>query len=230
VRRLSLSAPDPREDALARAALFEKATAAGLDRLGEHLGDDDPYDTMDALRTRVALRNTAAWERLGGNDAAEETPSEAYSRLRKEMLDAERKKVLQVRGTGAIPHEVVEDVLTSLDIEESMLDIRTERLAELENAGTVSGVTGTIRQCDHLEAAPRDVESRVQGECEDCVRDGFTSWVHLRKCLTCGHLGCCDSSPRRHASAHFEEVEHPVMRSAEPGEEWRWCFVDSRLG
>jgi monovalent cation/hydrogen antiporter len=230
VRRLKLSAPDPREDALARAALFEKATAAGLERLEEHIGDDDPFDTMDALRNRVALRNTAAWERLGGNTSAEETPSEAYARLRKEMLDAERAKVLQVRGTGAIPHEVVEDVLTSLDIEESMLDIRTERLAELENADTVSGVTGTIAQCEHLRAAPRDIESHVPGECEDCVRDGFTSWVHLRKCLACGHLGCCDSSPRRHASAHFEEVEHPVMRSAEPGEEWRWCFVDSRLG
>jgi Na+/H+ antiporter len=230
VRRLRLPAPDPREDALARAALFEKSTAAGLERLEEHIGDEDPFDTVGALRARAAQRNTAAWERLGGNSSSDETPSEAYSRLRLEMLDAERAKVLHVRGTGKIPHEVVEDVLTALDIEESMLDIRTERLAELENAQTVSGIAGTIAPCDHLEAAPRDVESAVEGECEDCVRDGFTQWVHLRKCLTCGHLGCCDSSPRRHASAHFDEVEHPVMRSAEPGEEWRWCFVDSRLG
>jgi Na+/H+ antiporter len=230
VRRLRLPAPDPREDALARAALFEKATAAGLARLDEHVGDEDPFDTVGALRTRAAQRNTAAWERLGGTSTEEETPSEAYSRLRLEMLGAERDKVLQVRNTGAIPHEVVEDVLTALDIEESMLDIRTERRAEVAEADTVRGVTGTISACQHLEEAPRDVESAVEGKCEDCVRDGFTSWVHLRKCLTCGHVACCDSSPRRHASAHFDDSSHPVMRSAEPGEEWRWCFVDGRLG
>jgi hypothetical protein len=70
----------------------------------------------------------------------------------------------------------------------------------------------------------------VERECEDCVRDGFTQWVHLRKCLECGHMACCDSSPRQHASRHFDGTGHPVMRSAEPGEEWRWCFVDNRLG
>jgi monovalent cation/hydrogen antiporter len=230
VRRLRLPPPDPREDALARAALFEKATAAGLSRLEEHTGDEDPFDTVGALRTRAAQRNTAAWERLGGTSTEEETPSQAYSRLRLEMLGAERDKVLQVRRTGAIPHEVIEDVLTALDIEESMLDIRTQRESELEEGDTVKGVAGTISACEHLEEAPRDVESAVEGICEDCVRDGFSSWVHLRKCLTCGHVACCDSSPRRHASAHYEEVRHPVMRSAEPGEEWRWCFVDGRLG
>jgi CPA1 family monovalent cation:H+ antiporter len=146
------------------------------------------------------------------------------------MLDAERDKVLQVRSTGAIPHEVVEDVLTALDVEESMLDIRAERRSELEQADVVRGTTGTIAACDHLQAAPRDVASDVDGVCEDCVREGRSVWVHLRRCLSCGHMACCDSSPRRHASAHFEETEHPVMRSAEPGEEWRWCFVDNRLG
>lgn len=230
VRRLRLPAPDPREDALARAALFEKATAAGLERLEQHIGEDDPYNTVEALRQRSAQRNTAAWERLGSTHPEDETPSEAYTRLRLEMLDAERAKVLHVRSTGAIPHEVVEDVLAALDVEESMLDVGNERLAELENAETVSGVAGTIAPCEHLEAAPRDVDSAVEGECEDCVRDGFTAWVHLRKCLTCGHVACCDSSPRRHASAHFAEAGHPVMRSAEPGEDWRWCFVDNRLG
>ncbi len=231
VRRLRLSAPDPREDALARAALFEKATAAGLERLEEHLGDEDPFDTMAALRHRAAQRNTAAWERLGGTHLDEETPSEAYSRLRLEMLDAERARVLHVRSTGTIPHEVVEDVLAALDVEESMLDVHHERLEHLEGAEVVSGVTGTTYSCEHLDEAPRDVESAsTEGECEDCVRDGFTNWVHLRKCLTCGHLACCDSSPRRHASVHFEGSGHPVMRSAQTGEEWRWCFVDGRLG
>jgi monovalent cation/hydrogen antiporter len=231
VRRLRLPAPDPREDALARAALFEKASAAGLERLDAHTGDDDPFDTVAALRSRAAQRNTAAWERLGGTHPDEETPSEAYARLRLEMLAAERDKVLKVRSTGTIPHEVVEDVLAALDVEESMLDIRNERLAEIEEADTVSGVTGTTYSCEHLDDAPRDVESDGQdGECQDCVRDGSTNWVHLRKCLACGHIGCCDSSPRHHASRHFEDVGHPVMRSAEPGEEWRWCFVHDRLG
>jgi CPA1 family monovalent cation:H+ antiporter len=230
VRRLRLPAPDPREDALARAALFEKASAAGLERLELHHDDDDPFNTVQSLRDRAMQRNTAAWERLGGTSPDEETPSESYARLRLEMLDAERSKVLHVRSTGTIPHEVVEDVLATLDVEESMLDIRTPRRAEAEHADTVSGIAGTIAVCEHLEAAPRDVESRVERECEDCVRDGFTQWVHLRKCLECGHMACCDSSPRQHASKHFGETRHPVMRSAEPGEEWRWCFLDNRLG
>jgi CPA1 family monovalent cation:H+ antiporter len=94
----------------------------------------------------------------------------------------------------------------------------------------VRGHIGTIAACEHLEEAPHDVESRVTDVCEDCIEEGLTTWVHLRRCLSCGHLACCDSSPRRHATAHFQEVGHPVMRSAEPGEEWRWCFVDNRLG
>lgn len=231
VRRLRLPSPDPREDALARAALFEKASAAGLERLEMHRDDDDPFHTLAALRDRAAQRNTAAWERLGSTSPDEETPSESYTRLRLEMLDAERDKVLGVRSTGRIPHEVVEDVLAALDIEESMLDVRTQRRAEFEEAHeTISGRVGTIAACRHLEVAPRDVESSVQRECQDCVVEGRTAWVHLRKCLTCGHMACCDSSPRQHASRHYDSDHHPVMRSAEPGEEWRWCFVDNRLG
>lgn len=61
--------------------------------------------------------------------------------------------------------------------------------------------------------------------CEDCLRTG-DEWVHLRLCLTCGHVGCCDSSPNRHARKHFERSRHPIIQSFEPGEDWRWCFVD----
>jgi monovalent cation/hydrogen antiporter len=230
VRRLGLPSPDPREDALARAALFEKASAAGLEYLDLHRDEPDPYGTLAELRRRGTQRNTAAWERLGGTPVDEETPSEAYARMRLEMLQVEREKVLHVRSTGAIPHEVVADVLAALDVEESMLDVRTERLADLRSDGVVSGRVGTISACEHLQQAPHDVDSSVDGACEDCVEEGLTSWVHLRRCLTCGHMACCDSSPRRHASAHFGRVGHPVMRSAEPGEDWRWCFVDNRLG
>lgn len=77
--------------------------------------------------------------------------------------------------------------------------------------------------CTHLDAAT--VDPAGTSVCEDCVREG-TQWVHLRACLVCGHVACCDNSPRRHATAHFHGSAHPLMRSVEPGEEWAWCYVD----
>ncbi len=77
--------------------------------------------------------------------------------------------------------------------------------------------------CAHLELV-LDLGPRTQG-CEECLRLG-ERWVHLRLCLTCGHVGCCDSSRRRHAIAHFWATSHPIVRSLEPGETWRWCYVD----
>jgi uncharacterized UBP type Zn finger protein len=65
--------------------------------------------------------------------------------------------------------------------------------------------------------------------CAQCHAAGESNWAHLRMCLTCGHVGCCDSSPHQHATAHFQQTGHPVMRSIEPGEAWRWCYVDSEL-
>ena len=70
----------------------------------------------------------------------------------------------------------------------------------------------------------RDVTPSSKG-CEDCLKMGGR-WLHLRLCLTCGHVGCCDSSPNKHASAHFRAVKHPIVQSFEPGEDWRWCYVD----
>lgn len=61
--------------------------------------------------------------------------------------------------------------------------------------------------------------------CEECLKMG-DSWVHLRLCETCGHVGCCDSSKNRHATKHFRKTKHPIMRSLEPGEDWGWCYVD----
>jgi len=68
------------------------------------------------------------------------------------------------------------------------------------------------------------VKASAKG-CEDCLKTGGR-WVHLRLCLTCGHVGCCDSSPHKHASAHFRASTHPIVQSFEPGEDWRWCYVD----
>ena len=75
----------------------------------------------------------------------------------------------------------------------------------------------------HLAWA-RPVQPRSSG-CEECLQLG-SPWVHLRLCLTCGHVGCCDSSPLRHARAHAHVVGHPIVQSLEPGEDWRWCYVD----
>lgn len=65
--------------------------------------------------------------------------------------------------------------------------------------------------------------------CQDCAALGEIVWSHLRMCLTCGHVACCDSSPHRHATGHFGASGHPVMRSYEPGEAWRWCYLDRRI-
>ena len=77
--------------------------------------------------------------------------------------------------------------------------------------------------CEHLNTI-QDVTPRTTG-CEECLQMG-DRWVHLRMCQSCGKVGCCDSSPNRHASRHAAEEGHPVLRSVEPGEEWSWCAVD----
>ena len=77
--------------------------------------------------------------------------------------------------------------------------------------------------CTHLDRI-HEVTPSAPG-CEDCLKTGGT-WVHLRLCRTCGHMGCCDSSPAKHATAHFHAQEHPVVQSAEPGESWLWCYSD----
>jgi uncharacterized UBP type Zn finger protein len=82
------------------------------------------------------------------------------------------------------------------------------------------------RECTHLGQI-NDVEPSAEG-CEECLQMGDT-WVHLRECLTCGHVGCCDSSKNKHAHRHADEAGHPIVRSFEPGEDWRWCFVDEVL-
>ncbi|MFJ6215391.1 UBP-type zinc finger domain-containing protein [Streptomyces sp. NPDC092296] len=79
--------------------------------------------------------------------------------------------------------------------------------------------------CAHLADAGSPEPQSTAG-CQDCLAAGLHDWVHLRECLTCGRVGCCDSSPRKHATAHFHDTGHPVIRSAESGEQWRWCYVD----
>lgn len=85
--------------------------------------------------------------------------------------------------------------------------------------------------CGHLKKfAARDREPVIPSSmgCKECLEDG-DSWVHLRLCLTCGHVGCCDDSPNRHATRHYHAAKHPVIKSFEPGEDWAWCFVDEEM-
>ncbi|MEO6835821.1 MAG: UBP-type zinc finger domain-containing protein [Candidatus Tumulicola sp.] len=78
--------------------------------------------------------------------------------------------------------------------------------------------------CKHIREAGDPAPSTPQG-CEECLKAGDT-WVHLRLCRTCGHVGCCDSSINKHATKHFHATRHPVIRSYQPGESWQWCYVD----
>ena len=77
--------------------------------------------------------------------------------------------------------------------------------------------------CTHLQFVKTD-KGRTQG-CEECLASGDT-WVHLRLCRTCGHVGCCDDSKNKHATKHFHATKHPIITSFEPGETWSWCYVD----
>jgi uncharacterized UBP type Zn finger protein len=78
-------------------------------------------------------------------------------------------------------------------------------------------------ECAHLDQIR--ITNAEKHVCEDCVKTG-DRWVHLRLCLECGHVGCCDSSKNKHATKHFRSTKHPLVRSAEPGEAWVWCYVD----
>ena len=77
--------------------------------------------------------------------------------------------------------------------------------------------------CSHLDQI--QVRTTNRRGCEECLKSG-DSWVHLRLCMECGHVGCCDSSKNKHATKHFHGTRHPLARSIEPGESWIWCFVD----
>jgi uncharacterized UBP type Zn finger protein len=86
-------------------------------------------------------------------------------------------------------------------------------------------MSATQPSCTHLDTITvTELPASVDG-CEECLRQGGV-WLHLRICLECGHVGCCDDSPGKHATAHAESSEHPLIRSLEPGEAWSWCFVD----
>jgi monovalent cation/hydrogen antiporter len=119
---------------------------------------------------------------------------------------------------------VARSIMAMLDVEESTLDLVGRRDDVLDRVEDLTGHT-LSGSCGHLSVAPTVTQPQTPDGCAECLRDGIR-WVHLRLCLTCGQVGCCDSSIGRHAQAHYAGTDHPVMRSFEPGEAWRWCYVD----
>ncbi len=85
--------------------------------------------------------------------------------------------------------------------------------------------SGEDTGCVHLQEVREDVRARTPAGCEECLRMG-SDWVHLRLCLSCGHVGCCDNSRHKHATKHYHQTQHPLIQSFEPGEDWAWCYVD----
>jgi CPA1 family monovalent cation:H+ antiporter len=227
VRRVHLPGPDAARDALQEAALLSRAARAGIARLEELRADGDEPDVIGRLERGATNRANAAWERFGRGSQSGETPSEAYRRLRLEMLRAEKAVVLDARDTGSADDDVLREVLKVLDTEESTLDRLVDRSLEADREVASSGMGEAL--CSHLDESPQAMRPRTPDGCESCLEQG-TRWVHLRLCLTCGRVGCCDSSPEHHADRHYDETGHPVMRSFEPGESWRWCYPDQLLG
>ena len=226
VRRLGLSGPDPAEDHLQEASVLQRASSRGVEALDQALTGDEPEAVVERLRERSSQRAEAAWERLGN---MAHPPSVVYARLREQMLEAERAEVVRIRDEGLVAHDVLREVMLILDLEESLIErvqtsVSEERLNELTTPHPVANAA-----CDHLAELTELPPPTTPEGCEECLRDG-TDWVHLRLCVSCGHVGCCDSSPNRHAGAHHSQTSHPVIRSFETGEGWRWCFVDEQLG
>jgi CPA1 family monovalent cation:H+ antiporter len=219
-RRLGVRGPDPREDALQEAMVTQRSINAGIDALkaAAEPGDEEMVKRMKlAAKQRIDL----AWERLGQDDC-NETRGRAYRRLRMAGMTGERTKLLEIRDRGFADHEVLSSLLVELDVEEATLENRESREREVREAPARPDGDAP---CVHLGQVPAEVDFEAHGDCADCVRLGLEP-VELRMCLDCGHIACCDSSVGKHATAHFRATGHPVMRSIEPGEHWRWRYVD----
>ncbi|MEO6019136.1 MAG: Na+/H+ antiporter [Knoellia sp.] len=226
-RALGVRGPDPRQDALQEATVVQAATGAGLRSLEEE-PDLDPV-VAQQLRENAEIRVNRIWERLGTLGPGEaEPPTETRRRLRLVMLEAERRELVRIRDEDAVDHEILSSVMNQLDAEEAALTWSTARAARLRDAPVLTP-DQVSPGCEHLTSEPDCAVPLSAEGCEDCLREGLM-WVHLRVCVSCGNVGCCDSSQGRHASKHFTTSGHPVMRSLEPGEAWRWCFIDEVLG
>lgn len=145
------------------------------------------------------------------------------------MIKRERDELLRIRKLGTVDQTVLGLVMNSLDVEESILDRMYEDATTADREIELRPTTDPEAACEHLAEACTVPTPLTPTGCEECLADG-TDWVHLRLCMACGHVGCCDSSVGMHGTQHFRDSGHPVMRSFEPGEAWRWCFIDQANG
>ncbi len=229
VTLLKVRGPDQAQDALQQALVMQRAVEAGRARLDEVTGPDAPPDVVASLRAWGERLAHSIWERLARSRPDEETPAAAFRRLRIAMLTAERDVVVTVHRSGKVPADVLQGVLDRLDQEEALLSSFAER--DAARGDDVLRAPHASNACAHLaDEALLTSPATDPDACVDCLAIDERSWVALRMCLRCGHVACCDSSPNRHAEAHFHSSRHPVMRSIELGEAWRWCYVDSTLG
>ncbi len=226
VRRLGVSGPDAAQDALQQAMVLQRAVDAGQERLVQRAGDAPP-EVVETLRQWTDRFAQSVWERLRTNESLTEPPARAFRRLRLEMLDAEREVVVRVHRSGAVAAEVLGEVLARLDQEEAMLEGLS--IEDAEPSTTATAPSPIEAACEHLATTDVPVPLTPDG-CQECLEEQRSDWVALRLCLTCGHIGCCDSSPLRHADVHHGQTGHPVIRSFELSESWRWCYVDRVLG
>ncbi|KQV75754.1 sodium:proton antiporter [Aeromicrobium sp. Root344] len=224
VRWLKVPGPDIQEDHLQEATVLQSVTDAGMAYLDDEVDDSVSDAVMHRLRERAIDRTNAVWERLGGA----ETPSAQYSRIRGEMIRRERDELLRIRKLGTVDQAVLAQVMNALDVEESILDVASqdESTADREEDLRPSDPGAP---CEHLANACSLPNPVTPTGCEECLAEGG-DWVHLRLCMDCGHVGCCDSSVGKHATQHYESAQHPVIRSFEPGEAWRWCYIDQANG
>ncbi|PRY48055.1 sodium/proton antiporter (CPA1 family) [Knoellia remsis] len=228
-RRLDVRGPDPREDALQEASVVQFTTGAGLRALDAEVTPDTDDVVVADLRSQAEQRVNRIWERLGAlGPRDDETPSETRRRLRLAMMRAEREELLRIRDEDDVDHDILKTIMAAMDAEEAALAWGQERASTLRQA-ELRAPDQVAGACEHLETEPDCAVPNEAEGCPDCLREGLT-WVHLRICVHCGNVGCCDSSVGKHASKHFRDSTHPVMRSLEPGEAWRWCFVDEVLG
>ncbi|MGI8695808.1 MAG: Na+/H+ antiporter [Mycobacteriales bacterium] len=230
IRRVGVSPPDPRQDALQIAHAQEQASRAAAERLDELLADDAslPDAVVARLRQQIEFRSYTAWERLG-DDSAGEAPTQVFARLRRELVAAERSVFVRLRDSGELDDVVLRKIQRRLDLEESLLSgVADEATTDAGHQEVLPPESAP--RCADLTAAALQVPTADPHECPGCVEAGRTDWVHLRVCLTCGQVGCCDSSALRHADRHFRDTGHRVMGSAEPGESWRWCYQHQRVG
>ena len=215
---LRVPSPDPVEDALARATLLQQASKAGYKVL-EEMEYDDQHGVVALVKQRIEQRNFAAWERLG-TQADDETPSELYARIRLAMIDAERARVLEVRDAGQVATRWSRG---AGDARRRGVDDRRREAsrAELQTeysrcGGPAPPASTSSRGPSRRSTGPARSVSGAWTTVSPGSRSGVPELPEHRLLRLLG---------ARHATAHFRDTAHPVIQSAEPLEDWRWCYV-----